>query len=300
MNLNHLDLNLLLIFDALMEKRRVRDVAESVGLSQPAVSSALRRLRETLGDELFLRTADGMVPTPFAEQIATPVAEALATLERSLWQRDEFDPQGSDRIFRIAMSDIGEIYFLPRLLAILREGAPGVQLETVRSVGDDLRAGMLAGRIDLAIGLLPGLQGGFRQRRLFQQSYVCLLRRDHPSLQAGLPVDWFQQADHVVVRAEGTGHGEVDQIMDRAGIMRNVVLRVPHFVALGHILQDTDLVATVPQKYAESCLEPFDLIAVDHPVRLPETGIYAFWHDRFHKDAANHWLRNLIAAEFAH
>ena len=253
MNLNQLDLNLLLIFDALMEKRRVRDVATSVGLSQPAVSSALRRLRETLGDELFLRSSDGMVPTPFAEQIAVPVAEALATLENSLWHRDRFDPLDADRMFRIAMSDIGEIYFLPRLLATLQERAPGVQLETVRSVGDDLRGGMLAGRIDLAIGLLSGLQGGFRQRRLFQQSYVCLLRRDHPALQDNLPPDWFQQADHVVVRAEGTGHGEVDQIINRAGIVRNVVLHVPHFVALGYILQNTDLIATVPQKYAEIC-----------------------------------------------
>jgi DNA-binding transcriptional LysR family regulator len=288
MQLNEIDLNLLVTFDALLRERRVSRVAESIGLSQPAVSNALARLRRLLDDPLFVRTPAGMEPTPRARQLAAPVAEALATLHGALNQRSEFGPQASARLFRIGMSDIGEIYFLPRLMNAIAAVAPGVTVSTVRSAAVDLKHELESGHVDLAIGLLPALKGGFHQRRLFGQRYVCLFRRGH-----GL------DRRKALTRADYTGHGQVDERLARRGVQRNIKLTVPHFVAVGHLLQHTELVATVPEKLAEALVEPFDLVFAPLPFAVPEIAINAFWHAKVHHDPASRWLRGMVADVFA-
>ena len=174
MQLSDIDLNLLVVFHQLMLQRRVSRVAEHLGLSQPAVSNALARLRRLLDDPLFLRTPAGMQPTPLAEQLAAPVAQALAAIHGALNQRAGFEPAHSERVFRIGMTDIGEIYFLPRLMDAIARCAPGVSVSTLRNAAINLKEEMEAGHVDLAIGLLPQLKSGFFQRRLFTQRYVCL------------------------------------------------------------------------------------------------------------------------------
>jgi DNA-binding transcriptional LysR family regulator len=206
MDIDQLDLNLLRVFHQLMTERRVSSVAETLGMSQPAVSGALRRLREALGDELFLRTARGMQPTPLAESLAAPVASAIATLRGALSQPARFEPASARRAFRLSLTDIGEIYFLPPLLARLDQLAPGIDLATARNSLRDLRDEMESGRIDAAIGLLPQLQGRFYRQRLFRQPYVLAMREGHPLLKRRkLGVTDFSAAEHVVVLAEGTG-----------------------------------------------------------------------------------------------
>lgn len=296
-----LDLNLLLLFQRLHETRSVSRAAEGLGLTQPAASNALARLRRALGDPLFVPTPAGMLPTPRAQQLAVPVGEALALLHGALAPRQRFAPAATAREFRLGMSDIGEIYFLPRLMERLAAEAPGVTLSTVRDTAVDLKPALVQGQIDLAIGLLPQLRGGFHQRELFAQRYVCLLRRGHPQLQPSrrrLTLEAFAAAEHLGVVAAGTGHFKVDEMLERAGIRRNVRLTVPHFVAIGHILAVTDLVATVPERLAQRLAEPFGLAVVEHPARLPEAPIKLFWHARMHQDAGNAWLRQLIAATF--
>ena len=294
MELEDIDLNLLVVFKQLLAERSVSRAAEALGLSQPAVSNALARLRKLLGDELFLRTPAGMEPTPFAEQLAESVTYGLGMIHSALNQRSTFDPAASTRSFVIGMTDIGEIYFLPRLMERLRHDAPGVTVSTVRNTTTNLRDDMEAGKVDLAIGLLPQLKAGFFQRRLFRQRYVCMFRKGHRLDKRKVSLAEFSAAEHLLVISEGTGHGKVDEVLKRSGVERRVSLTVPHFVAVGHILQATDMVATVPERFAERMVEPFGLTYVAHPAKLPEVAINVFWHAKFHKAPANQWLRGVV------
>jgi len=299
MELQDLDLNLLVVFNQLLVERRVSKVADNLGLTQPAVSNSLARLRKLLGDDLFLRTPSGMEPTPFAEQLAEPVTYALGMIHGALNQRSTFDPKASTRAFTIGMTDIGEIYFLPELINSLRQQAPGVTVSTVRNTAVNLKDEMEAGKVDLAIGLLPQLKGGFFQRRLFRQRYVCLFRQGHRLDKKRLSLAEFSAAEHLVVVSPGTGHGKVDELIERSGIERRVRLTVPHYVAIGHILQATDLVATVPERLAQRMAQPFGLAYATHPAKLAEVAINVFWHAKFHRAPDNQWLRKLVFDTFS-
>lgn len=299
MELKNVDLNLLLVFSQLLAERRVSKAAEVLGLTQPGVSNALKRLRLLLGDELFVRTARGMEPTPYALRLAEPIGYALSTIHDSLNEVAHFDPAVTKRRFTIGMTDIGEVYFLPGLMEVLRKQAPGVTVSTVRNTSVNLQDEMEGGHVDLAIGLLPQLKSGYFQRRLFAQRYVCMFRKGHPLDKDVMTVDEFRSADHVVVVSGGTGHAIVDQSIERLGIERKAGLTVPHFVAVGHILSNSSMIATVPERYAMACVKPFGLRYVTHPLSLPEININVFWHAKFNKDPANKWLRSLIFDTFA-
>ena len=294
MDLKDIDLNLLVVFNQLLTERSVSKVAQNLGLSQPAASNALARLRKLTGDTLFLRTTKGMEPTPFAQQLAEPIAYALGLIHGAVNQRAAFDPGTAKRAFTVGMTDIGEIYFLPKLIEELARDAPGVTLSTVRNTAVNLRDEMEAGHINLAIGLLPQLKAGFFQRRLFRQRYVCMFRKGHGLDKRRLSLSEFSSAQHVVVVSEGTGHVKVDELLERGGVARNVVLTVPHFVAVGHILQNSDMVATVPERLAQALVGPFGLAYIKHPAPLPEIAINMFWHAKYHKDPANEWLRGMV------
>ncbi len=299
MDLKDIDLNLLLVFDELRRQRRVSATAESLGLSQPGVSNALKRLRRLLGDELFLRTPRGMSPTPYAEQIAEPVATALATLRQTLSTRASFDPAQSRATFTIAMTDVGEIYFLPVLMRELARQAPGVVLHTRRSNEPGLKTDMERGHVDLALGFLPQLRAGFMQRRLFHQQYVCLMRADHPLATEPMTLTDFEQAEQVQVTALGTGHSIVDEHLRQAGTVRHVRLQVPHFMALAQVLQATSLIAIVPERFASQVTGPFGLTTRPSPVPMPQTAIHAIWHAQKQRDPAQRWLRQVAIERFA-
>jgi DNA-binding transcriptional LysR family regulator len=292
--LKDMDLNLLVVFNQLLAERSVSKVADKLGLSQPAASNALARLRKLTDDPLFLRTTKGMEPTPYAQQLAEPVAYALGMIHSAVNQKTSFDPATAQRAFTVGMTDIGEIYFLPALMEELARLAPGVTMSTVRNTNVNLRDEMEAGRIQLAVGLLPQLKAGFFQRRLFRQRYVCMFRKGHRLDKRKISLAEFSAADHVVVVSEGTGHGKVDELLERSGVARKVRLTVPHFVAVGHILHHSDMVATVPERLAQALVEPFGLAYTAHPARLPEIAINMFWHAKYHKDPANEWLRGLV------
>jgi DNA-binding transcriptional LysR family regulator len=292
--LSDIDLNQLVLFQHLMAERRVSKVAENLGLTQPAVSNTLAKLRRQFGDDLFVRTPQGMLPTPFAEQLAGPVGQALGLIHSGLNQHARFEPASVQRAVTIGMTDIGEIVFLPRLVERLRQVAPGVSLGTVRTTATTLRDDMEAGKVDLAIGPLPQLKAGFYQRRLFRQRYVCLFRKGHPLERKRLSLAAFKAAEHLVIVSAGTGHGKVDELIRRAGIERAVRLTIPHFVSVGHLLRRTDMLATVTERLAESLAEPFDLRVRPHPVELPEIAINVFWHAKVHRSPVHQWLRGIV------
>jgi DNA-binding transcriptional LysR family regulator len=299
MELREIDLNLLVVFNQLLLDRSVSTSAEKLGLTQPAVSNALKRLRAVLKDELFLRTSRGMEPTPYALHLAEPVIYALNALQTALTTRDSFDPLTSTRNFQLAMNDIGEMLFMPPLMDALSRLAPQVRVSTVRPNAGNLREDMESGTVDLALGLLPNLQTGFFQRRLFRHRYVCVFRKGHPQAQSPMSLQQFSELEHVGVVAAHSGHGEVDGLLERAGIKRNMRLVVPHFIAVGHILQSTDLIATLPQRFAERCEAPFGLATSPHPASLPDIAINLFWHAKFNRDPANMWIRQLLVELFA-
>lgn len=299
MSLHTLDLNLLLVFQHLLRHRSVSGAATALGLSQPATSHALRRLREALQDELFLRTPQGMEPTPYALQLAEPVSQALALLQDALSAHRHFDPATSTRRFTVAMSDVGEVHFLPRLMQALADQAPGVTLATWPLSAPDLKAALARGEVDLALGLLPQLQAGFYQQVLFHQPYVCLMRADHPlAAPQALTRDQYEAAHHVQVLPTGTGHGRVDEALARLGVLRQVRLWVHHYVALGPVLATTDLLATVPERLARHSLAPFGLALRPLPLPVADTVIHQSWHARQHQDPGLRWLRALIAQCF--
>ena len=299
MELARLDLNLLLVFHHLLREKRVSAVATVLGMSQPAVSSALGRLRTSLGDELFLRTQRGMAPTPYALQLAEPVAAALDGLQQALNVRASFAPATSERRFTLAMTDVGEMYFLPVLMDALAGAAPGVTLNVVAVTSDSLKDDMASGRTDLALGLLPQLQAGFFQQALFRQPYVCLMREGHPLATAdALTLTDFAAASHVRVIATGTGHGRVDEALERQGLQRRIRLTVPHYVALGDVLGHSDLIATVPERFAQRVTRPFALTTRALPLAVDGSAIHQFWHARLHKDPGHQWLRGQVAQLF--
>ncbi len=299
MELKDVDLNLLVVFDNLLRQGTVSGAAKTLNLSQPAVSNALARLRTLFGDPLFVRSSKGMLPTPLAEELAEPVAYALESLQAALSHKVSFDPLRSVRAFRIAMTDIGEVHFIPPLMGALGDRAPGVTVTTVRNTAVDLAAEMSQGKIDLAVGHLPELGTAFFQRRLFRQRYVCLFRPGHAMDKKTVSMRDFEAAEHIVVTAAGTGHAQVDEILAQHGVQRKIRLRVPHFVALADIIATTDLVATVTWTFAERCAKYFGLRYVKNPFALPEIQINLFWHARYHRDPANQWLRDQFVGLFS-
>ncbi|KYO84085.1 LysR family transcriptional regulator [Pseudomonas aeruginosa] len=296
MDLKKVDLNLLLIFDLIFKEKKVSAVADALGVSQPAISRSLKRLRELLGDELFYRTSTGMEPTAYALHMAEPISYALSSLSAALSDGAPFDPLHSKKEFIVRMSDIGEIYILPRLLRVLAEQAPGVSVTIVRGNNETLKSDMESGRIDLAIGLLE-LEAGFFRRQLYKQGYVCVFRRDHPFAKEGLTLEDFLEADHVVVTAVGSGHAKVDELIEKKGIRRKIKLRVPQYASLEHLLKGSDLIATVPEALVQPGIFSPALGCSEHPVQLPRLSIDLFWHARLHRDPANQWLRNVIAIQ---
>ncbi len=295
---SQLDLNLLRVFDALSNEHKVVAAAARLNLSPPAVSNALARLRRATGDELFTRVPGGMQATAYAQAIAPAIGEALAAIDNALTERAPFAAERSARAFRVAMTDIGEIHFLPRLQQAVQHAAPAVVLSTVRDSAIDLRAEMAGGQVDLAVGWLPDLRAGFHQRRLFSQRYVCLMAQHNPLARGTLSKARFLAARHVHPRAEGTGHQRVDQLLRRAGLPRTLALSVPHFVALPFIVAESDLIAVVPEVLAERTLAPLKLARRELPVPLPSFEVNLLWHQRVHRDAANQWLRELLVRLF--
>ena len=294
-----MDLNLLVVFQEVFRERQISAAARRLNLSQSAVSNALARLRRTFDDELFVRTSAGMQPTPFAEHVAEPIAAALASVALALNRPERFDPAASNREFTLAMTDVAEIYFMPRLIERCQEAAPQIRLATVRPGGvDELKTEMEAGRIDVAIGAFEKVSSALYQRRLFRQPYVSMFRAGH-ALGRGVPaLADFLAARHILVASSESPYDRINRLLEKAGVREESRYRVPHFTAVPYIVSSTDLVVTVPQKLAERAAAPFNLAYVRPPLRLPALQTNLFWHRRYHVDEGNQWLRGLIGQLF--
>ena len=295
----NVDLNLLVVFQEVFEQRQISSAAVRLHLTQSAVSNALARLRRTFNDELFVRTAQGMQPTPLAEHLAEPIAAALASINLALNPQEPFVATASTRHFTLAMTDVGEVYFMPALIEKLSRHAPGVQVSTVRAGTIDMKVEMEAGRVDLAIGAFEKVSTALYQRRLFRQPYVSMFRSSHPLARGTVTLKRFLAARHLIVSSLESPYDRINQLLEKAGVRAATQFQVPHFTAVPYIVGTTDLVVTVPHKLAERAAAPFQLAFIRPPLRLPQLQTNMFWHRRFNQDAGNQWLRGLIADTFA-
>jgi len=296
MNVRDVDLNLLRVFDAVLREAGVTPAAATLGLTQPAVSNALARLRKLFGDALFVRTPSGMEATPFARELAEPVRQALALLESALAHGPGFDPASATRAFRLYMSDVGQVEFLPPLVERVQREAPAIRLEAVALDVDDLGAALAAGGLDLAIGFLPGLGPPVRRRALFRDPYVCLMRAEHPF--GSLTKKRFLEASHALVTYRG-GHRVIEEALERAGLARRIALRVPHFTVLPMVLERTDLILTLPARVAKVFERRGALKSLPLPLAIPPAEVAVHWHERFEGDQGNRWLREQVIELFA-
>ena len=291
MNVRSIDLNLLIVFDAVRRHRTVSKAATALGLPQPTVSNALRRLRAIFDDQLFVRAAGGVIPTPFAEQISSHVSEGIAAFDRTLHFKNEFDPAVAHRVFTILMTDIAEAIILPRLLEACRRTAPGVSFRTIQLPTDAIVPALRAGDVDLAIGYMPSLRTGLMQQMLFLSDYACLASARHSTIRQRVTKHIFCSARHAIAEAQGTGHDLVEKTLRKLGLDRQIGARVPHFLALPLIVASSDMLATVPRPLGKLMRQIADIRIYDHPLSLPQIAIRQFWHERFNDDPGSKWLR---------
>ncbi len=297
--LSTLDLNLLVVFDAILKDRNITVAAQRVGLSQPAMSSALSRLRKTFGDPLFVRTGRGMQPTPYAQVLASPLQKACELVASSLEIGTAFNPVTSTRTFTFFMTDIGEVVLLPRLLGALETRAPDVRVKVLRVPERGAREAMAAGEVDIAVGLFPEFKAGFFQQRLYGDDFVCLASANHPQLaQMGQPRK-FAQMRHAVATMAGTGHeAALEKAFAEARVRRRVVLDIPHFMAMPTIIAHTNYVVTVPRRLAMAVADYPHVSILEPPIPIPAFEIKQHWHERYHQDPASRWMRSLMAELF--
>lgn len=291
------DLNLMVVFDAVYRARNLSTAGQILGLSQPAMSHALARLRSLVKDPLFVRLPRGLQPTPYADAIAAAVAQGLGTI-RGVFTETGFDPATSKRVFRIAMTDIGEHNLLPNICAHLAMHAPGVGIETVQPNIKELRDALAMGDIDLAAGVIPEFGTGFHHQTIARNSYVCMVRESHPTIRHTLTLKLFREARHVLVNSQAstaTGHAEdIERAVRKAAGKEKIAVRNAHYLALPALIMSTDLVATIPGGLAVSLREKVKVRLFPPPFAMPSYEARLYWHERYHREPGNQWLRGLF------
>lgn len=292
-----LDLDWLNVFVEVYKSKNVSRAAEKLNIAQANASVALNKLRRHFGDRLFSRTSRGMEPTPYAQQIYPEIAAALERLAKISGARAAFDPATAEQQFRICMTDISEIVILPKLVNHLRHAAPGIRVEAQRISIDSAR-GLEAGEIDLAVGFMPQLDAGFYQQTLFEQDFVCLAAENHPRILSKPSARAFLDEGHIVVTTSGTGHAILDKVLAKEVGQRRVILKVPSFLGVARIVAQTELLVIVPRRLGEALAQQERVRLIEPPLKLPSYSVKQHWHERFHGDAGNEWLRRTLAELF--
>jgi DNA-binding transcriptional LysR family regulator len=297
MRYRQVDLNLLVVFNELIENGSVQRASRTLGVTQGAVSQSLAKLRKHFDDELFIKTNTGVTPTTFAISIAEDVRQSIAFAEAALGGRARFDPAISARDIRICMGDMGEIRILPRLLSKLRKIAPRCRIFVLDLWGEELKKGFERGEVDLSISGRGPPIGDVFQQKLYETSYLVLTSNSNP-LNRDLSNEDLSGLRHVAVSPGRLEHLYLDDVLAQAGIRRNVVVRTANWVSVPHVLRSQpDLVSVVPQ-FLATAYEDFDLKRLKLTADLPSVEVFQFWHRRATSDPYNIWLRTQIRELF--
>ena len=300
-NFRTLDLNLLRVLDAVMAEGSLTRAASVLSMTQPAVSHAMRRLREAVGDELFVRTAHGMKPTPAAEALWPQVRDALAQL-RQAFAPDDFDPRRDATQLRLAMADATAALLAPGLAQGIERDGAAVNLRIVPLTTRDPRRLLDADEADLAVGYFPevlmallnqGPEHPLRHQRLYESRYVCVMRRDHPLAQAPLTLDDYCAANHLLVSFSGRPHGQVDFVLSQLGRKRRILLTVNQFFTASRVVARTDLLTVLPEGFVDGT-GGAELVKKELPLTLQPVNVQMLWHLR-HDAAPAHRCHRLAA-----
>lgn len=299
MNLNAIDLNLLRVFDALMRERSVTRAGEQIGLSQPAVSAALNRLRHLLDDQLFVRRGNDMVPTPRAEDVASSVRAALAEIERAFARGRAFDPATAERTFTLMGADFFSMWLMPELARRLSKAAPKVVLRLLDSARGDVDRLLQDDAIDAAMERPLKVPDWISSELLFRSPFVVIAAKGNPAIAgiaagARLPLDLFCALPQAIRSIDGSVSGMVDAALTEVGRSRRVVLALPHFHGIALSVAKSDLIAAVPVQYADLVAADLGLAVFQPPVDVAVPEVQLYWHSRHDNDPAHKWLRGEI------
>jgi DNA-binding transcriptional LysR family regulator len=302
MNINTVDLNLFLVFRAIYMTHSVTQAGDALNMTQSAVSNALKRLRDRFEDPLFIRAQSGMVPTPMADELIGFVEDGLLKFTQAIDKAQRFEPTQSDRRFRLAINDIGQLVLMPGLVKATRDPAPSIRFETVgASSADEARNLLLEGKIDVAVGSWPAMGDGFHYQNLCDENFVVLLSSNHQIQSERLTIEQYLEAEHVGYRPSGASDAALQAALFARGVLaqRKVVLTAAHSLGLEHVVGSSNLLLTVPSRLASSLAEArSDLRIAFLPFQVGPFPVLLQWHDRFDGDSGNRWLRDLIVTVF--
>lgn len=302
MSQDNFDLNLLRVFEAVLKTRSTTLAADSLSLTQSAVSNALKRLRHQFNDPIFVKTSAGMVPTAIGEQLAVPLLSALSTIRQSVAATRHFDPSQANRIFTLYCSDTAQRVFIPRLLSHLRTHAPLIQLRTVQLALHEARQLMASGDVDLTLGFFLSFEAGFYRQKLFTDRYQLMVSSQHPIRRARNKLKHYLQARHIAYRPTVGSHQymetHIDKFFAEHDTHRHIVMHAAHGLGLTEMVRDTDLIVAIPNSLAQACAQDPGIAFIDPPFDSPALDITQQWHERFHADPGHTWLRQTVAQLF--
>jgi DNA-binding transcriptional LysR family regulator len=291
-NFNHIDLNLLKLFDALIKERSVTRAGQKLGLSQPAASRGLGRLRRMLGDKLVIPTARGLELTPRAASLSEPVAKLLEEAKQIV-APSTFSPNEASGRVSIATTDHMTFLLMPKLLSKLAKTAPNLDLEIAAPSGDNVKL-VVQGDVDLAIGVYDKLPDRFHKRPLYNEDFVCLVRRDHPVLAKHWDLERFIALSHISVIITGHGKNAVDEALEQLNLSRRIAVRLPHFLAAPMLVAESDMILSLPRRLAHRIAMAMPVEILELPIEIEGFSPSIIWNERRHDDPAHIWLRNLI------
>lgn len=294
MHIDRFDLNLFIVLDAIYSEGNITRASHKLHLTQPAVSHALGRLREQLGDPLFVRQGTLMQPTPYTRNLIGPVREALQLLEHSIADEPAFDPASARRTFNLGLRDVFEATALPPLVARLQALAPGIELASVRIDRRDVEGELAAGTLDLALDVPLAMGESIRQQRISRDRLVVVARQDHPGIGGELDLETYLAHAHVLVSSRRKGWGLEDFELNREGRRRRIVLRCQHYFAASRVASRTDLLLTMPEQYARIANMQFGNRIHPFPLQTQALDAHLYWHATAEHDPANRWLRGVM------
>jgi len=294
---NDLSMKLLMMFDALYRTGHVSKAALQLGISQPTLSVGLGKLRKQLNDPLFVRIGSRMEPTARAQSLAQPLRRAMELMREATTNQAVFDVDSPTR-FHVCMTDTTQLAVLPRLLERFRAEAPLVEIEVIRYSGDTLRQ-LAAGEIDLLVGNIPEVGRGFYEQTLLKRDFVCLVSAEHPRVGERLNAKQFSQEEQVMVKSDASGLRAAERAIEALRIRRNIRVVVPDFLSIESIISNSEMIATVPRGVAQMLALRGKVRWLDHPLKLPTYPVKQHWHERYHLDSRNQWLRRIVADVFA-
>ncbi|MGH8443495.1 MAG: LysR family transcriptional regulator [Nevskiaceae bacterium] len=298
MHISRIDLNLLVVLDAIYTEGGITRAAKKLHLTQPAISHSLGRLRELFKDELFTREGRAMAPTPLARSLIDPLRRSLRGLEVTLNELEAFDPATTQKRFAVGVRDVFESTLLPPLLKRVSRAAPSIDVAAVQIGRRELESELTAGTLDAALDVLLPMSDQIRRRRISLDRQVVVARRGHPAVRRGLTLATYLKQHHVLVSSRRAGPGLEDVELSRQGLSRRIRLRCQHYFAACRVVSQTDLVLTMPGNYAKIANRQFGNQILRLPLEMPPLDAYLYWHANVENEPANRWLREQVVDSF--